>query len=284
MALFLPSCETEAPWTTNNVELTMEVKTVSAGFVECSFSTSKEAYYLIAIDTVRPGYNPMEHQKQFMMLALDSANLVYLTWRNSLLKEGETNIAPFASHALHYGYINHFFHGLEPDSEYWIYAFVVDPDKQQSAGRLYLTTVRTTETSVVDIHFEYRVYGRWDYIYPVDSTGHIYDRFPYMATTRDSLDLADIYHQTPEEYFTEYFLNIMEYRLVDNILYGVRVAENDGKDAGCDFQEGHTYYTSIVAWDGTLANNVIYKFTWTGDDFKAYFKDEDSIDSYGEDD
>ena len=47
-------------------------------------------------------------------------------------------------------------------------------------------------------------------------------------------------------------------------------------------EEGHTYYTAIAGCDGVVDGGVIYKFRWTGEDFETYFKDEDSIVSYGE--
>jgi len=279
-----PSCDPEAPWTTKNVDIKMNVKTVSAGFVECTFSTTKEAYYLINIEPVREGYDPMAHQKQFMNLVLDSVNLEYLIWRNFLLKSGETNIAPFASFALNYGSVNRFFTNLEPETSYWIYAFVVDPDKLQPAGKLFLTTIKTTAESVVDVHFEYRVKGYWDYIYPVDSLGKVYSQFPYLELTVDSQYIADETLTSPEEYFTYYFLDVMEKNETDKIRYGVHAVLNDGISSEELFVEGKTYYTAIVGFDGFIGNNVIYKFTWTGEDFEAYFKDEDSIVDYGEDD
>ena len=287
--IMLASCKTDAPWTTKNVEITMEVKTVSAGFIECNFSTNKEAYYLIAIEPARTDYDPMAHQKQFMTLALDSANVEYIQWRNWLLKSGETNIAPFASHALQYGDVNHFFTNLAPDTDYWVYTFVVNPDKLQPSGKLYLARLHTKVETEEQVFFEYRVRGYWDYIYPVDSVGDIYDHFPYMCATRDSLELLD---EVPESerstvlvdtvaiwYFSDYFLSFMEPGVdVSPLLnYGVKAVENDGWNSYLCFEEGHTYYTAIVGWDGVMGNNVIYKFTWTGEDFEAYFKNEDSF-------
>lgn len=274
----LSACNPEAQWTDENVEISIAVEAISAGFIECSFSTNKDAYYLISIDRAQEGVNPMDHQKTFMTLALDSANLAYLTWRNQLLKDGETTIAPFASHTLQYGDVKQFFTTLEAKTDYWIYAFVVNPKTLQPAGKLYLVTVQTTDSSTVDVHFEYRVWGRWDYVYPVDSTGAIYGRYPYLIATRDSALLERAYQQDPVEYFGLYFLNIMEHpNWIDHLSYGVNVQENNGLDSDVEFEEGHTYYTAIVGWDGNMGNNVIYKFTWTGDDFEAYFKDEDSI-------
>lgn len=273
--LLTPSCNPEAPWSTKNVEISMAINTVSAGFVECDFSTNKDAYYLINIEPARKGYDPMSHQKQFMMLVLDSVKLDYLMWRNDLLKDGEINIAPFASHSLQYGSIHHFFTGLAPETEYWVYAFVVNPNEQKPEGKLYLQTIKTTDESVLDIHFDYRVKGRWDYIYPVDSLGNIYSRFPYIATTMDSammmkddtVAIAEflvwVYHQFEEPDWA-------------NVLYGVKAVENDGWTSSVEFEEDHTYYTAIAGFDGIFDQLTLYKFHWTGDSCNLYFQDTDS--------
>ena len=107
--LALVACNPEAKWTEDKVDITMDIETISAGFIECSFSTTKDAYYLVSIQPTTNEYNPMERQKQFMTLALDSAHLQYINWREWLLKEGEFNIAPESSHVLQYGAIDHFF-------------------------------------------------------------------------------------------------------------------------------------------------------------------------------
>lgn len=254
----------------------MNIQTVSAGFIECNFSTNKNAYYLIAIEPARKGEDPMKHQKQFMMLALDSANLEYIAWRNTLLKSGEMNVAPFASHSLQYGDVTHFFTGLQPNSDYWVYAFVVDPDKMQSAGRLYLSTVTTTTYSIIDIHFDYRVKGQWDYIYPVDSLGNIYSHFPYIATTADS---ADLMIESDIDALVDYLLwvnHMFEYPDSARVLYGVNVVENDGFQSAVEFEEGHTYYTTISGFDGLFEHMTLYKFKWTGDDCNLFYQDTDS--------
>ena len=132
----LVSCSPEAPWETEGVEVRMQQKTVSAGFVEYDFSTNKDAYYLIAICEPWEDYNPVANPKQFMQLALDSAYAEYLLWRNDLLRAKEFNVAPFASHSLQYGQITHFFTGLIPDHDYWVYAFPVNPETMQPVGKL----------------------------------------------------------------------------------------------------------------------------------------------------
>ena len=46
--IMLASCTPEAKWETDDVIVKMNIGTISAGFIECNFSTNKEAYYLIA--------------------------------------------------------------------------------------------------------------------------------------------------------------------------------------------------------------------------------------------
>ena len=278
LVIMLSSCNPEAQYETKDVAITISPSTISAAYIECSFSTDKEAYYLIACEPAQPGVNPMEHQKPFMMLALDSANTEYIMWRYDQLTAGEFNIAPFSSHCLQYGNIDHFFTNLIPDTDYWIYAFVVEPEKIQPAGKLFMQKVRTKKTSVVDVHFEYRIRGYWDYIYPLNPDGKINNHFPYLASTVDSLTLVDYWGGiSPEQYFSDYFQAIADVNAKDQIRYGVQVVYNDGYNTDELFELGHTYYTAIVSFDGFIGNNVIYRFTWTGEEMEAYFKPTQSI-------
>lgn len=281
LSLFLtPSCNPEAPWSTDNVTINMNVTVVSSGFIECTFSTNKEAYYLIACDPVVKGVNPLEHQKAFMTLALDSAYLDYLTWRNALLKKGEFNIASFSNHSLQYGNIDYFFTGLLPDQDYWVYAFVVDPQTQKPTGKLYLQQITTKTESIMEVHFDYRIKGYWDYIYPLDTFGNICSRFPYIATTADSATLAEedsVYTEADAVwYFVTWCLDCFRKPSLANILYGVHAVENDGWTSSEYFEEGHTYYTAICGYDGSFKHTTIYKFLWTGDSCNYYYHDTDS--------
>lgn len=275
----LCSCGTEAPFETENVEVRMDIINYSAGFVECDFSTKKDAYYLIAICEPWEDYNPVANSKQFMQLALDSAYAEYLFWRNDLLRNKEFNVAPFASHSLQYGNVKHFFTGLLPETDYWVFAFAVDPVKMKPAGPLVLNHVLTLEDSKMDIHFEYRIKGQWEYIYPVDSVGKIYEDFPYFFTTRDSIDLAKDSCYSLEEvagYFVwwsvERFISLAE----TNVKYGVYADKNDGILSDAAFEKGHTYYTALSGYDGSFRQTTIYRFKWTGDSCEYYFHDTDS--------
>lgn len=281
--LLLFSCNPDAPWTTQNVTVCMHAKAVSAGYAEVSFSTDKDAYYFIDCVPVREGENPLDHPKQFMMLALDSAYTAYIEWRNWLLKSGEFNIAPFSSHMLQYGAVNHFFTNLKPETDYWVYAFVVNPEKMAPVGKLYLETITTPDHSIMDVHFDYRVRGQWDYIYPLNPDDGINNSYPYLAATQDSAYLADVEKQSPEEYFSYLFDLLAVTGAVSDIRYGVQAVQNDGINSYVCFELGHTYYTAIAGFDGVVGGGVIYKFTWLGEEYEAYFTNEDNIVTYGED-
>ena len=276
VALVAYSCRPEAKWTDKKIEIDMSFNIVSSAFIQCSFSTNRETYYLISIQEAREDYDPMKQQKQFMTLAIDSANLEYLKWRNKLLKEGEFNIAPFSSHALKYGTVEHTFTGLYSNTDYWVFAFAVNPETLEPIGHLYLTTVRTTEKSIMDVHFEYRVRNDWDYIYPIDSNGNILSSFPYVATTRDSLETLADTTLTPIEQFVFLLANQFINPQNAKIYYGVQAIENDGIKSYLCFEEGHTYYTAIGGFDGNFRQVALYKFKWLGEKTDLYFHDTDS--------
>ena len=279
----ISSCNPEAPWVVDDVTIEMSAEIVSAGFIEYNFHPNKDAYYLISCMPANELVDPFNHSKQFMILALDSATTAYIQWRNGLLREGEFNIAPFASHCLQYGPITHFFTNLTPDTNYWVFAFVVNPETLKPVGKLFIETVKTTAESIMDVHFDYRVRGIWDYIYPLDPDDKINSKLPYLASTVDSLNLAEIWGGiTPEDYFNDLFTTI-SVSPDESIHYGVTVVKNDGSGTSIPFEVNHTYYTAIVSYDGFMGNNVIYKFTWTGDNYEAYFTDEDNIAIYRED-
>ena len=283
--VFLTACDPEAKWTTKDVTIDMHIQTVSAGFIECNFSTNKEAYYLIACQEVEEGLDPVKMPKQFMTLALDSAYENYLHWRQELLRAGEAHIAPFASHSLQYGDASKYFTGLWFSTEYWVYAFVVDPVEMKPIGPLYLQTVKTEFESIVPLYFEYRVKDNWDYIYPIDSvTRGVNSHFPYVTCTYDSVALMQEIAKdtsgmvlTPQAYFFFWLLNQSANPKKAHPLYGVSVRENDGFESSLYFEEGHTYYTFIGGYDFSMRQNTLYKFRWEGDSTNIYFTQKDNL-------
>ena len=269
----LAACNPNAVAYTEGVEITIDVEQVSAGFAQVRFSTNKEAFYLISIQPTREDIDPQKIAKTFMLLSLDSAYADYLYWRNKQLQQLIPFVADFPSHSLQYGNIKHFFTLLRPNTEYWVYAFVVDPITNKPAGKLFVETITTDSTSRIPVQFEYRIDGYWDYIYPKDSMGEIISTIPWVGETIDSVSIREGGWNSPGEYFFERFKHVY-HEDYERILYGIYAHENNGVSDGTSatyFKEGTTYYTAMAALDAPLKfplpRNIynIYRFTWIGE-------------------
>jgi hypothetical protein len=280
------ACNPEVAAHTEDVQITIDIEQVSAGFAQVSFSTNKEAFYLISIQPTQEGIDPQKIAKTFMLLSLDSAYVDYLYWRNKQLQQHIPFVADFSSHSLQYGDITHFFTLLQPNTEYWVYAFVVDPNTNKPAGKLFVETITTDSVSRIPLQFEYRIRGYWDYIYPVDSTGEVVSTIPWVCETIDSISIREGGWRVPGEYFFSRFKNVY-YEEYDRILYGIYAHNNDGVGDGTSpthFQEGVTYYTGMAALDAPLVfplpRNIynIYRFTWQGDSTNLYLTPVQSLD------
>ena len=286
LCVVFAACNPEVESHTKDVEISIDVEQVSAGFAQVRFSTNKEAFYLISIQPTKEGIDPQKIAKTFMLLSLDSAYADYLYWRNKQLQQNIPFVADFSSHSLQYGDIKHFFTLLQPNTDYWVYAFVVDPRTNKPAGKLFVETITTDSVSRIPVQFEYRVDGYWDYIYPVDSTGAIISTIPWVGETMDSITIREGGWRVPGEYFFDRFKNVY-YEDYERILYGIYAHENNGVGDGTStthFKEGTTYYTAMAALDAPLVfplpRNIynIYRFTWMGDSTNLYFKPVQSMD------
>lgn len=280
------ACNPDVVAYTEDVEITIDVEQVSAGFAQVRFSTNKEAFYLISIQPTQEGINPHDIAKTFMLLSIDSAYADYLYWRNKQLQQHIPFVADFSSHSLQYGDIKHFFTLLQPSTEYWVYAFVVDPNTNKPAGKLFVETITTDSVSRIPVQFEYRIDGCWDYIYPVDSAGEILSTIPWVGETMDSLSIREGGWRVPGEYFFDRFKNVY-YEEYDRILYGIYAHENNGVGDGTsvtNFEVGKTYYTAMAALDAPLVFPLprsiynVYRFTWMGDSTSLYFTPAESMD------
>ena len=288
-AAVLCSCDPNAKAYTKHIEIDINVQNISAGFVQVEFSTNREAFYLISIQPAQENVNPHDIAKTFMLLALDSAYLDYLKWRNEELLKHTPFVADFASHSLQYGTTNRTFCFLQPDTDYWIFAFGVDPESNKPFGKLFLQTVTTKKESVLSMDFQYRVSGEWDYVYPKDTAGNIISDVPWTGLTVDSLVLREYLKATgkemvPGKFFIEMFQVIYDNKLDNRIFYGVESHQNNGDYDGTTatkFEEGHTYYSAFAVLDGMLSfppprtKYDIYRFTWHGDSTNLFFTHED---------
>lgn len=284
-AVGLCACDPNAKAYTKRIEIDINVQNISAGFVQVEFSTNREAFYLVSMQPAKEGINPQEIAKTFMLLALDSAYLDYLRWRNEELQNLVPFVADFSSHSLQYGTTNRTFCFLLPDTDYWVFAFGVDPESNKPFGQLFLKTVTTKQKSVLTMDFQYRVLGEWDYVYPKDTAGNIISDVPWLGMTIDSAELRSYEeYRVPGEFFVEAFQAYYGIKMDQMIFYGVVVHQNNGDDegtAGTKFEEGHTYYSAFAILDGPISfpppetRYDIYRFTWHGDSTDLFFTHKD---------
>ena len=285
LAAVLCACDPNAKAYTKRIEIDINVQNISAGFVQVEFSTNREAFYLVSMQPAKEGINPQEIAKTFMLLALDSAYLDYLRWRNEELQNLVPFVADFSSHSLQYGTTNRTFCYLQPDTDYWIFAFGVDPESNKPFGQLFLKTVTTKQKSVLTMDFQYRVRGEWDYVYPKDTTGEIISDVPWIGMTVDSASLRDEgEYRVPGEFFVQAFQAYYGIKMDQMIFYGVVAHQNNcdyGGTSGTKFEEGHTYYSAFAILDGPISfpppetRYDIYRFTWHGDSTDLFFTHED---------
>lgn len=272
----LLSCSTEATHD-GNVDIEINIKQMSAGFAEVEFQPGGSAWYCAVMPQARPNYDPLRARKQFMNYVLDALYKDYINWRFNLLVSQVPHIADFTSHSLQYGTTDKFFTDLTPDTDYWLLAFPVNPKTNTPEGKLFLNKVHTPSKSILDVHFSYRVYDDWDYIYPMDKNNTVVSNFPYVAFTMDSLQLRKDGYAKAADYFLEKYESVRENNNA-NVFYGTYAHWNNGEGDGTSetiFKKDHIYYTGIFVFDGPISSYQIYKFRWETDlDLLFYPEDE----------
>lgn len=275
VAMLLCACDPTPISVSEDVDIELTVEQVSAGFCRVKFSTSDPAYYLIGCEKARDTEAPYRIPHQFMMLALDSAYMEYVSWRHKLLLAGSPYIAEFPDHSLQYGDADKCFQYLEPDADYWIFAFVVDATSNKPVGDLHFLTVHTDSASAIPMKFNYRINGNWDYGYPLDSSGAIIADVPWVGATMDSLTLRERGFAAPGHFFADSFATLYLNRKAITH-FGVYACENDGVTSTLNFEENHTYYTAMASLDGPISKGEapkyfsMFRFTWKGDSTQLF--------------
>lgn len=265
LLLLLAGCKTESKYHLLGVKFEIEIATVTKGYVHAYFYPSTVAYYVTGCMPVNDWYDPVNKPDQFMTLMVDSLYVEYLDWRYDYLKNQEDYIADFASHSLQYGDSERYFQDLQPDTDYWVYAFVVDPGTKEPFDQLWLTTVRTDSLSAYRAWFDTRVQGSYFYMYPREAEdGAILETVPYTGGIVDALDLVedipwplDIEGKL-DKYSERAYELAVDYGILDDITYtGVKQINYAGR-----FKSGHIYYIIIGELQGGIVNRAYYRFTY----------------------
>lgn len=260
------SCTTKSKFHLIGVEFDIQINEITRGYIHTSFYPSTVAYYVTGCMPVNDEYDPVEKSGQFMTLMVDSLYQDYLKWRYDYLKNQEDFIADFASHSLQYGDSEKYFQNLKPDTDYWVYAFVVDPYSKEPFDNLWLQTVHTDSLLTYSVYFDTRVQGSYFYLYPRSSEGGpIVEDVPYTGMVVDSLDVIDNHSLKHSSIVSQLqFYSDMEYSMAVNygilsqITYtGVRQINYSGK-----WTDGHDYFIIMGELQGGIFNRTYYRFRY----------------------
>ena len=270
LLFMLAGCKTESKYHLLGVKFEIEVSSVTKGYIHTYFYPSTVAYYVTGCMPVNDNYDPINKSRQFMTLMVDSLYIDYLDWRYDYLRNQEDYIADFASHSLQYGDSEKYFQNLQPDTDYWVYAFVVDPGTKEPFDKLWLTTVRTDSLSTCRAFFETRVQSSYFYMYPRESEGgEILGSVPYTGGIVDALDLMEAFplpldFEGKLDKYSERAYNLaVDYGILDDITYtGVKQINYAGR-----FKNGHTYYIIIGELQGGIYNRAYFRFVYNSSDY-----------------
>lgn len=256
----LVSCDPEAVYNLKNVKIDINVSRLSSGYAYVTYHTSKPAYFVIGIEKMS-NQDIINHPSQYMTLVMDSVYIDYVQWRHSYLKDGEENIAGFSSHSLEYSSSMERFYPLDEDSDYWLYAFVVDPNTKQPVGNLVKQKLHTMKKVESEVHCNIRMDGSWLYTYPKGRSGLINDYCPYFWTTISDESLQESFHGSAREFLREFFKSVDQSYYKNVSSFGVDVYN----DAEIEyFKVNEDYHFISCTLDGEIGNMVHYKFTYNG--------------------
>lgn len=266
LLLLLAGCTTQSKYHLIGVKFDIQVAEVTRGYIHTYFYPSTTAYYVTGCMPINDDYDPVNKADQFMTLMVDSLYIDYLDWRYEYLRDQEDYIADFASHSLQYGDSEKYFQNLEPDSDYWVYAFVVDPSTKEPFDELWLQTVHTDSISTCRAWFDTRVQGSYFYMYPrSEEGGEIIEDIPYTGGIIDAIDLLEavpLLPMTTEQRLDKYseiaYSVAVEYGLLSSITYtGVKQINYAGR-----LKPFHTYYIIIGELQGGIYNRAYFQFTY----------------------
>lgn len=266
--ILLGACTTKSKYHLYSAELDIELLDITPGYIYARFYSTEVTYYVTGCMKVNDQYDPVGKPRQFMTLMVDSLYQDYLRWRYDYLKDQEDYIADFASHSLQYGESEKYFQNLEPCTNYWIYAFVVDPDKKEpSTDVIWMETVTTDSLAIHRAYFDTRIQGTYFYMYPrSEENGPILEDVPYTGVVVDSASVADIYPpKTPDSFMASLdryldmtYISAVELKTLPSITYtGVKQVNYSGR-----WEHGKVYYILTGEIQGGIVNRAFFRFVY----------------------
>ena len=249
-ALFFCACnngETEYIVEPTPINITVLTDHITAGTAQVRLEPEDDRAYFYAQCMRRDSaYVPGTMDKDFMILIMDSVYIDYLSWRHDLLVKGEKYIAPFSSHELKYGHQTAHYVDLEPQTEYIVFAFCVNPVNNQPMGDLYFATFTTDSLKDVAMTFQFVIDRNTMYIMPSDDDNYYVCSYEKKSVFEDEYGGSVYRFLNSEVAFCKQF-NLMEYLLVRN-------AQRLSLDTF--FEANQRYIFCASGYDGALSTHV----------------------------
>lgn len=234
------------------IKISVENNAIRATQLKVSIEPENDKVYYFCDVVEKSVHTPGQGDLRFMQLTLDSLYRDYIDWRYQLLRENANYVAPFSSHCLSYGKDYRIFLNLKPNTNYYVYAYCVNPETNQPIGGLYTLPIKTTEVKPSTMTFTWERKGTHVAVTPSN------DEELYIWDVVEEEMLTEWYDSDPEEYLKEYVeAYIAMDMLRDDICQSIT-----GFNFDYMFQEGGTYYFIVAGYDGEFTTPVYSeKFT-----------------------
>ncbi len=265
VALIITACNNgEAEYITRPTPIAITVLTdkMTAGTAQVLLEPEDDrAYFYVECIERSKAYTPSTAtlNRDYMILVMDSLYRDYLDWRKYWLKQGERYIAPFSSHVLWYGAQTAHFTNLEPQTEYMVYAFCVNPVSNQPMGNLYYTYFTTDSLHNVDLTFQFSIEQNNLYVMPSD------DQTYYICDCIDSDRFQAEYSGSAIGYLnylieTYKAFGLMDYILMQNAQQMLFFPEPDSR-----------YVLLAAGYDGSLSSHITQQSLYIDKDTVPHF-------------
>lgn len=248
----LASCNKEAIYTTRpcRIDINLEQKNVTASYAIAEFTPQNVSTYYYADVVPMERFKGIKDEQRFMQLCVDSLYRDYINWRYEYLVKSEKYIANFANHCLCYGSDSRYFKDLNPENDYVLFAFCVNPETNQPIGQLYSLPFRTSVLKRSDMTFQVMFLERED--------------GTYVSVVPSDDDENFVWEWEDKDYFSENKITVEEYAEYLKKTYkeygmGEYMYSKGSQSYKCqpgDLEDGHEYIVLAIGYDGEWTTKV----------------------------
>jgi len=260
------SCRISPEYGVKGTKMHLEIKSedIHASYikVDVKLDDDRHYYYIGAVPV--SDYDVQKDNSRFMQLCMDSIYVDYVSWRYDLLVENEEYISTFESHYLYYGNMDIKILELEPETEYLVFTFCVNPKTKEPVGDMYYEYVTTGKFSRTDQTFEIKFTDKKDGAYVTIIPSDDSRSYVYSLVSKESFDKD--YDGSGKKVLKADIDLYKEYHFLQYIYCSGFTSESFWY-----VTEGEEYIVLVAGVDGDLTTDVYGKtFTYPFTEFHEY--------------